>query len=102
MTEETTTTDRHGSDPLTTAAAENCEDHEGKCTNDDTTNTASLQAIFDDFESKTGRLRKEGDDLRAKNEQLGKRNGEIEARIKRIEAELGLDATADRQGVADD
>ena len=42
------------------------------------------------------------DALEAENDDLRERNAELETRLERVEAELGLDATADRQGVADD
>jgi hypothetical protein len=42
------------------------------------------------------------DDLEAENADLRERNAELESRLDRIEAELGIDATASQQGVADD
>ena len=42
------------------------------------------------------------DDLEAENDDLRERNADLETRLERVEAELGLDATADRQWVADD
>ena len=42
------------------------------------------------------------DDLEAENEQLRERNADLEDRLAAVEAELGIDATANQQGVADD
>jgi len=48
-----------------------------------------------DVEDRLDRLEAHLDDLR-------ERNAELETRLERVEAELGINTTADRQGVADD
>ncbi|CCQ35359.1 uncharacterized protein Nmlp_1149 [Natronomonas moolapensis 8.8.11] len=42
------------------------------------------------------------ENLEAENEQLRERNADLEDRLAAVEAELGIDATASQQGVADD
>jgi chaperonin cofactor prefoldin len=48
-----------------------------------------------DVEDRLDRLEAHLDDLR-------ERNAELETRLERVEAALGINTTADRQGVADD
>jgi hypothetical protein len=57
-----------------------------------------LDALREALEDKDARI----DDLEAENEQLRERNAELEDRLATVEAELGIDATASQQGVADD
>ena len=58
----------------------------------------AIQTQQDRIES----LEAESESLQAENEQLRERNANLESRLERIETELGIDATASRQGVADD
>jgi len=57
-----------------------------------------IEDIESDLDDKDDRL----DDLEAENEHLRERNAELEDRLAAVEAELGIDATASQQGVADD
>lgn len=57
---------------------------------------------INDLEVETKSLREENEQLSEKNNRLKERNAELETRLKRVEAELGLDATVERQGIADD
>jgi hypothetical protein len=58
----------------------------------------SLDTLREALDDRDGRI----DDLEAENEQLRERNAELEDRLAAVEAELGIDATASQQGVADD
>lgn len=58
----------------------------------------ALDALREALDDRDGRI----DDLEAENEQLRERNAELEDRLAAVEAELGIDATASQQGVADD
>jgi hypothetical protein len=59
---------------------------------------AAIQGLSEKVDDKDERI----DDLEAENEQLRERNAELEDRLAAVEAELGIDATASQQGVADD
>jgi hypothetical protein len=59
---------------------------------------AAIQGLSQKHEEKDERI----DDLEAENEQLRERNAELEDRLAAVEAELGIDASAGQQGVADD
>jgi hypothetical protein len=54
-----------------------------------------LEADLDDRDDRI-------DDLEAANVELRERNAELEDRLATVEAELGIDATASQQGIADD
>ena len=58
----------------------------------------ALDALREALDDKDERI----DDLEAENEQLQERNADLEDRLAAVEAELGIDATASQQGVADD
>jgi hypothetical protein len=60
--------------------------------------SSKLNDAREELDDKDDRI----DTLEAENADLRERNAELEARIDRIETELGIDATADRQEVADD
>jgi len=58
----------------------------------------SLDTLREALDDKDDRI----DTLEAENEQLRERNAELEDRLAAVEAELGIDASAGQQGVADD
>jgi hypothetical protein len=57
-----------------------------------------IETLEADLDDKDDRI----DDLEAANEQLRERNADLEDRLATVEAELGIDAPASQQGVADD
>jgi predicted RNase H-like nuclease (RuvC/YqgF family) len=59
---------------------------------------AVMQNLAQKIDDKGDRI----DALEAENADLRERNEELETRLERVEAELGINTTADRQGVADD
>ena len=59
---------------------------------------AAIKGLSQKLDDRDDRI----DDLEAENEQLREHNAELEDRLAAVEAELGIDATASQQGVADD
>ena len=64
--------------------------------------TADHDATIEDLEAENEALQEENETLQKEVDRLREENAELEARLDRIETELGIDATTDSQGVADD